>query len=199
MELVVKLHKKMLGDKTPYKIRFLQDSVCWTQPPENIRDLYKQRKRWQIGLINTLLNHKDMIFNPKYGGIGMFTIPYYWFFELMSPAIETIGYIFVPISYLLGVVSVKFFITFYLLSACLGIILSMGAIMLENYTMRKYTKFSQLLILLVYSILDNVGYRQMNTIIRAIAIIRYPMDKHSWGKMKRETFIQIENVSANKF
>ena len=52
----------------PYKIDFLPDPICWTQPPENLRDLYRQRKRWQIGLINVLMRHKDMFryaFSPQ--------------------------------------------------------------------------------------------------------------------------------------
>lgn len=194
MELVVKLHKIMRKKGIPYKIRFLEDPVCWTQPPENLRDLYKQRKRWQIGLINTLLNHKHMVFNPKYGSVGMFTIPYYWLFEFIGPAIETFGYIVVTISYLLGVTSIKFVLAFYLLTVFMGIILSIGAIMLENYTMRKFTEFRQLITLLLYTLIDSLGYRQFNTITRTIALIRYPLDKHSWGKMKRAAFEQpMEN------
>lgn len=194
MELVIKLHKSMRKKKIPYKIQFLEDPVCWTQPPENIRDLYKQRKRWQIGLLNAMLNHKDMLLNPKYGIIGMLSIPYYWLYELLAPVIETFGYFIVLICYLLGILNYEFFATFYLLNICVGTVLSIGAIMLENYSMRKFTEPRQLAVLFLYAILDNLGYRQMNTIIRAIATFRYPLDKHSWGKMKRASFTQPESI-----
>lgn len=98
MEVVVKVHREMRKAGKPYKISFLPDPICWTQPPDNLRDIYKQRKRWQIGLINVLLRHRDMAFNPKYGKTGMIMLPYYWIFEFIGPVFETLGYVVIPLS-----------------------------------------------------------------------------------------------------
>ena len=55
MELVMKLHEYMIKNKRTYNVKFLPDPVCWTQAPEKLRDLRTQRRRWQIGLMDTLL------------------------------------------------------------------------------------------------------------------------------------------------
>lgn len=188
MELVVKLHSLMRKEGKKYAIKFLADPICWTQPPESLRDLYKQRKRWQIGLINTLLRHKNMLFNPKFGKIGMITVPYYWIFEFLGPIFETCGYIIVPLSLLIGVINLQFFLVYFILVVVIGMILSTGALLQESYSMRRFPKLSQVLQLSLYALIDNLGYRQFNTIIRVMGALGYKSSKHSWGSMKRKKF-----------
>ena len=188
MELVVKLHRGLRKAGKPYKISFLPDPICWTQPPENLKDLYKQRKRWQIGLINVLLRHRDMAFNPEYGKTGLLMLPYYWIFEFIGPLFETMGYFVVPLSWWLGIISWKFTLLFFLLVVMVGLILSLGAIMQESYAMRKFPKMSQILTLATYAFLDNFGFRQFNTIIRFIGFLKYRKGKDTWGTLKRKTF-----------
>ena len=188
MELVVKLHQHMLRGKHAYSIKFLPDPVCWTQPPDTLRDLKKQRKRWHIGLIDTLLRHRDMAFRPEYGRIGMFCLPYFWIFELIGPVFEVMGYISVPISFALGVVDLHFMLSFFLVAVLYGIILSVGALLMEENTFRKYPRISQILKLFLYAVLDNFGYRQLNSIYKVEAMLGYRKNKSSWGSIKRRTF-----------
>ena len=192
MELVVKLHQHMLKGKRVYSIKFLPDPVCWTQPPDNLRDLKKQRKRWHIGLIDTLLRHRDMAFNPDYGRVGMFCLPYFWIFELVGPVFEVMGYISVPISFLLGIVNLHFMLSFFLVAVLYGTILSVGALLMEENTFRKYPRISQILKLFLYAVLDNFGYRQLNTIYKVEAMLGYRKNKSSWGSIKRRTFAAEE-------
>ena len=193
MELVVKLHKSMLRKKHAYSIKFLPDPVCWTQPPDSLEDLKKQRKRWHIGLIDTLLRHRDMAFRPAYGRVGVFCLPYFWIFELIGPIFEVVGYITVPISWLLGVVDLHFMISFFLVAVLYGIILSTGALLMEENTFRKYPKISQIAKLYLYAILDNLGYRQLNTIFKVQATFGYRKNKSSWGSIKRRGFVSGES------
>ncbi|MDL2289199.1 glycosyltransferase [Clostridia bacterium OttesenSCG-928-F22] len=190
MELVVKLHQHLREKKSKYIIQFIPDPVCWTQPPEHWGDLRKQRKRWQIGLVSSLMMHKKMLLNPKYGRIGMVALPYYWLFEMIGPFLETIGYITVPLSFIFGIINLNFFIGFYAVSVLYGIVLSIGALLLEENTFKKYPSIGQLLKLTFYSLIDNFGYRQLNTIFRVEAMLTYRKNKHNWGSMKRKGFGQ---------
>lgn len=188
MELVVKIHKYLRKNKYKYAIKFIPDPVCWTQAPENIKDLRGQRRRWQIGLMDSLFKHKELLLNPKYGIIGMFGVPYFWVFEMLGPVIETLGYIFIPLSYIFGLLNTQYFILFLVSSILYGIILSIGAILLEEYTFSKYPSIKHLLRLSGYGVLENFGYRQMTTLFRIDAIIRFKKFRNSWGKIKRESF-----------
>lgn len=188
MELVVKIHEYLRKNRVKYKIKFIPDPICWTQAPETINDLRGQRRRWQIGLMDSLFRHKKLLFNPKYGIIGMVGVPYYWIFEMLGPVLETIGYILIPLSYIFGLLNTKYFILFLISSILYGIILSIGAILLEEYTFSKYPSIKQLLRLSWYGILENFGYRQMTTFFRMDAILRFKKFRNRWGKIKRTTF-----------
>jgi len=188
MELVVKIHEYLRKNKTRYRIKFIPDPVCWTQAPEKIKDLRGQRRRWQIGLMDSLFRHKELLLNPRYGIIGMFGVPYFWIFEMLGPVIETLGYIFIPLSYILGLLNKQYFILFLVSSILYGVILSIGAILLEEYTFSKYPSIKQLFRLSLYGVLENFGYRQMTTFFRIDAIIRFKKFRNSWGKIKRKSF-----------
>ncbi|KZL92150.1 glycosyltransferase family 2 protein [Clostridium magnum] len=188
MELVVRLHDYMKANKREYKVKFVPDPVCWTQAPETIKDLRSQRRRWQIGLMDSLFRHKKLLFNPRYGLIGLFAAPYFWIFEMLGPIVEILGYIFIPLSYFFGLLNVKYFIMFLIASILYGIVLSIGAILLEEYTFNKYSTITDLFKLTFYGIIENFGYRQMTTLFRIEGIIRFKKFKGSWGTIKRKNF-----------
>lgn len=190
MELVIKLHRYLREKKSNYLIQFLPDPVCWTQPPESLRDLHNQRKRWQTGLISGLLMHKKMIFNPKYGQIGMVAIPYYWIFEVLGPFFEILGYITVPLSFLFDLVDLNFLFAFFSASVLYSIVLSIGALALQQSTIKTYTSIKQLFVLFFFCIIDSFGYHQVITFFRIKAMLTYRKNKHNWGSIKRKAFKQ---------
>lgn len=188
MELVLKLHEYAGKENKDYKIKFIPDPVCWTQVPQKIGDLRRQRKRWQIGLIDSLLKHKKLILNPKYGKVGMLALPYYLIFEVLSPIVEFLGYILLPFYFILGYINVKFFTLYLIVTFLYGIILSIGVLLLEEYTFNKYPTVTQILKLSLFSILTNFGYRQMTTLFRLEGILRFRKDKNTWGVIERTVF-----------
>jgi cellulose synthase/poly-beta-1,6-N-acetylglucosamine synthase-like glycosyltransferase len=188
MELVVKLHEYLRKNKQKYRIKFIPDPVCWTQAPERLKDLRSQRRRWQIGLMDSLFRHKRMFLNPRYGKVGLFGTPYFWIFEMFGPVVEMAGYILVPVSYIFGLLNIKIFLLFLVSSILYGVLLSIGAILLEEYTFSKYPAVNQLFRLTLFGILENLGYRQMTTLFRIEGIIRFKKNKSNWGKIKRTSF-----------
>lgn len=188
MELVMRLHEYMIKNKRKYNVKFLPDPVCWTQAPEKLRDLRTQRRRWQVGLMDSLFRHKKMLFNPRYGLIGMIATPYFWFFEMLGPVIELAGYIFIPIFYFTGMLNFRFFIMFLVASILYGVILSTGTILLEEYTFSRYPSIGQLLKLTLYGIIENFGYRQLTVVFRVEGMINFKKNKENWGEIKRKSF-----------
>lgn len=188
MELIVKIHRKMKEEKKKYKIVFIPDPVCWTQVPEDMKILKSQRMRWHKGLMDTILNHKKMLFNPKYGVIGFVAFPYYFFVEMIGPVIEILGYIFIIVSFWFNLISYEFVFIFFGFAVVYGVFLSLGAILLEEYNFKKYGKVSEFLILVFYSIIENFGYRQVTTIWRFLAFFQYRRKNNKWGDMTRKEF-----------
>lgn len=59
-----------------YSIVQENSAVAWTEAPMTVRGLFKQRLRWTYGNIQTLYKHRSMLCNPRYGALGMLTMPY---------------------------------------------------------------------------------------------------------------------------
>jgi hypothetical protein len=118
----------------------------------------------------------------------MLAFPYYFFFEMIGPFVELTGVIFVSISFYLHIVEVRFFILFLVVAVLYGIFLSVGAILLEEYTFHRYPGASDLVKLVLFAVLENFGYRQMTAWWRVKGGIDYMRGAAGWGTMKRSGF-----------
>jgi cellulose synthase/poly-beta-1,6-N-acetylglucosamine synthase-like glycosyltransferase len=180
MEMIVRLHRHMRKQGKPYRIKFVSDPICWTEAPDSITMLGRQRRRWHLGLIQSIFDNKQMILNPRYGWIGMAIVPYYILFEILGPAVEVLGYVFVIISYAIGLLSLHFLMLFLTLAIFYGVFLSTAGIFLEELTFRRYPKWGHLFKLLLYGVYENFGYRQINSIWRFWALIQFLFGKKTW-------------------
>ena len=62
--------------RSGWKIHYEKDAMSYTEVPETLRELYKQRFRWAYGNIQVLWKNKDVIFNRKYGFLGFISVPF---------------------------------------------------------------------------------------------------------------------------
>lgn len=62
-----------------YHVEYESRAIAFTQAPESIDDLLKQRRRWYRGMTQVLAKYQHMYLNSKYGVAGMLGVPYMWF------------------------------------------------------------------------------------------------------------------------
>ncbi len=186
MEMIVRLHEVMRRQNKPYRIRFISDPICWTEVPENVKMLARQRRRWHLGLIQSIFQNREMLFSRRYGVIGMLVMPYYLLFEIIGPFIEILGYVVVALSYVLGLLATKFFLLFITLAIFYGIFLSTAGIFLEELTYRRYPAWGHLFRLLLYGVFENFGYRQINSFWRLQAMVRYLTGRTGWEHVENK-------------
>lgn len=189
MELVTRLHRLKRERKEPYRIVFVPDPVCWTEAPESLGVLARQRNRWHRGLLDTLLIHRRMLFNPRYGLIGTASMPYFVFVELLGPAIEFFGYLALGGLFAAGVLDVKMAVLFFVVALFYGVMFSVGAVLLEEISFQRYPRPRDLALLLSFGVIENFGYRQMTIWWRVRAFWDYYVrGVKTWGAMQRTGF-----------
>lgn len=188
MELVLRLHRLMKEKRKPYRITFVPDPVCWTDAPENLRDLRSQRVRWQNGLGQALALNKSLLTNRHGGAVSWIAIPFYVVFELFGPIIEVAGYLFILVCGLMGWLAWPEALIFLVLAIALGTMLSTSAIMLEELSFHMYPKFRQLAVLYLIAIVENFGFRQLTAIWRFQGLVRWLRGtRHEWETITRST------------
>ena len=186
MELVVRLHKHHRLNRIPYRIRYLPDPICWTEAPEDLGTLGRQRSRWQRGLAESLLAHARICFSARGGAPGWLAWPFMALFEWLGPLIELAGYVFMFVGLMLGWVSHSTMWIFLLVAIGMGILLSVNGLLLETLSFRVYSRRRDMLRLFAMAVLENFGYRQLNTLWRCRGMYQwFARRKHSWGAMRR--------------
>lgn len=192
MDLVVRMQKHMHEQKKPYRLPFIPDPICWTQAPESLRVLARQRGRWHRGLIETLVRYRRMFLNPRYGVAGMFALPFYAVFEMAGPFIECLGYALFTAHMVLGRVNYPFAVTFFFVAVFYGTFISLLAILLEELSEHRYPKPRDILTLTVAGVVENLFYRQYLSVVRAKAYLDYLRKKNEWGAMEKRGFAKAE-------
>lgn len=186
MDLIVQIHHWAIHKKRKIKMNFTSDPVCWTECPASLSNLAKQRRRWQMGLFQTLWKYSEMLFNRQYGVIGMLSYPFQLYIEGFGAAVEFLGYFMVPMALMLGIVPPTLFVLFMVLGLVYGSFLSVGAVLLEELTYRRYPGFKDLSTLLAYAVLENIGYRQVVLYYRFQGLVRFLAGFRSWEKVVHE-------------
>jgi cellulose synthase/poly-beta-1,6-N-acetylglucosamine synthase-like glycosyltransferase len=188
LDLVVRLHRHLRSHKIPYEIPFIPDPVAWTEVPETLAVLAQQRGRWQRGLVAAMWRYRGMLFNPRYGRVGLIAVPFYTFGEMLAPLVEVFGYVITVAGLALGVVNVSFALLFMLVAWGYGMLLSLWAVVLEEVSFHRYRRFGDLARLVLFATLENFGYRQCGVWWRLRAFFTRRARRQVWGEMTRRGF-----------
>ena len=192
IEIVVRLRRMSYERRRPGRVEFIPDPVAWTEAPEALSALGRQRDRWQRGLADVVWTHRRILFNPRYRELGLVVFPYFVFVELFAPLVEAIGLIGLAIGAVVGAIDLPFTLLFFLLAYGYGLILSLLTVVLEEITFLRYRRFTDRLLLLVWILFENFGYRQLTVLWRLRGMLNWVRRNKKWGAMERRGFAPTE-------
>ena len=185
MELVAKLHAYCRNNLERYSIRYEPNAVCWSQAPSTLPDLFKQRRRWHIGLFQCITRYRFMFLKSRFGLVGTASYLYYLLYELYSPIIEVIGLAGTAVAALAGLLNAKFMLQFYLLFAVYSAILTVTAFFQRIYTQNIHISRQDVFRACIMCLIENIFFRFVFDFIRLNAFIGYRKNKGTWGTIKR--------------
>lgn len=185
-DLVARLHRHLRRQGADYQIQFVPDPMCWTEVPSDLKSLGRQRARWQKGLLDVLWLNRDMLFHARYGRIGYFALPYLWLFELLAPVIEIGGIATILVAACLGVLSKGFFLQFLLFGYAFATVISIGSVLQEEVTYKRYNDWKDVVRLVSYCFLEHCPYRQLHMIWRLQGLWQYLRGDTVWRPLTRK-------------
>lgn len=178
-EIATHLHEYAREQKRDYTIGYTAAAAAWTDAPGSFKEYWRQRYNWQKDTLRSLLLHKKMCFNPKYGLTGLFTYPFYLFGETLGVCVEFLAYLLVFASWYLGILDIYW--VFLLITICWGFIsvLTMATALMSFVTYNKYQKINDLLWFFLIVFLENFGFRQFLISARIAGTFGYFFGKKS--------------------
>jgi cellulose synthase/poly-beta-1,6-N-acetylglucosamine synthase-like glycosyltransferase len=184
MDLTMRLHRHHIDNHIPYRIVYEPSAVIWTEVPETLRVLRRQRIRWHRGLMTAVRDFMPMTFNPRYGKVGMVTWAAMFLFEYLAPIIEFIGWITIPTALLLGALNITSLVILLALAFGVGLLNSMLALLLDE-SYGYFNSRADTVRLIVMALIENFGMRQITVVWRIRALIG-GKETRAWGNMERK-------------
>lgn len=191
MELVVKLHVFCRSHNIPYGIQYMPNAICWSQAPSDMGDLIRQRRRWHLGLFQSLVKYRQIFLNHSYGLVSFVSYAYYLLYELLSPIIELFGILTVILAYMLDLINIRFMIFFYLVYAVFGALLTLTAFFARIYTQNISLSVLDGIKAVVMCVAEGVFLRFLMAGVRLFSFVGYRKRKRDWGRIRRKK-INIE-------
>jgi cellulose synthase/poly-beta-1,6-N-acetylglucosamine synthase-like glycosyltransferase len=196
VDMIATLHSFLRKKGWKYQMVFTTDPICWTEAPKRLTMLARQRRRWQLGLMQTVVKHSRMIWNPRYGLIGGLSMPFHAYIEAIGCVVEALGTILIPLSFVVGAMPFGLFLLLMFLAVGYGTLLSVGSVLLFEATVRRYPRVQDGLLLILYAFVENFGYRQVLTFMRAQGVLQFFKGRTKWEHVEHGLVQQKPMVEA---
>jgi cellulose synthase/poly-beta-1,6-N-acetylglucosamine synthase-like glycosyltransferase/peptidoglycan/xylan/chitin deacetylase (PgdA/CDA1 family)/spore germination protein YaaH len=173
-DLTLSLHRRR------ERIVYVPGAIAWTEAPETVRALTRQRSRWAYGTLQCLWKHRDMVFNWNYRALGWFGLPSIWFFQIILVAVTPMVDLFLLASLPFGVWSAV--LPFIIIFLAMDVLLATLACLLEREPVIRAWRI--LPMRLIYR--PMLSYCIWKAILRAIKGAWV-----SWGKVERTASVPV--------
>lgn len=185
MELTMRLHAFCASQGKEYHIAYAPEAKCMTQLPFTYKDYYHQRRRWHIGLLQSMKFHKYMLGNKNYGWAGITSGTFFILYELLAPFLEIIGVATLIAANLLDILNLQFTIQATILYTL--IVIWIQAILVSAVNRYKVEPINgkQRWILFLISIFEIVFFHPLNIVIKIIATAMNYWYRKSWEHIQR--------------
>ena len=169
--------------KQGYVIKNCSDAIAYTEAPETLGALLKQRFRWSFGVIQSFWKNRDALFNKKYKFFGMVGMPNILVFQIILP-------LFSPLADLMMVIGLFgdkpwHILTYYIIFVLVDFLVSIIAFRMEKESYKK----------LVYIIPQRFIWRQLMYYVLFKSIRKALKGEMSgWGVLKRTGNVSVKET-----
>lgn len=200
MEMVTRMCMKMCENNEKYEVKYIPQTLCWTEGPDSLKMLTRQRIRWARGLMQIMRTHRKAFFNPNYRKFGLIVFPYNAIFEFFAPIMEILGIFFYIYLILTNGINWQMAILLLVFVYMFSVFLTSFSILLDNYVYKYYKRRQDIVRLCLTAFLEPFIY---HPIIVYSSIKGYIQElfgkKHAWGEMKRKgTLTPLPQDGAKK-
>jgi cellulose synthase/poly-beta-1,6-N-acetylglucosamine synthase-like glycosyltransferase len=193
MELRMRMSRYVYDNKIDAAVRYIPNTLCWTEGPTSVKIFMRQRTRWARGLLQLMMAHKKMLFNPAYGRVGMVVFPYNFFFELLAPVIEFLGIIYYLFLIYFGLVNWPYAIILLIFVYTYSVMISSFSVLWDQLTFQYYKTWKDVIRIVLMVFIEMLIYHPLIVIFSLRGYYFHLANRtHVWGNMQRRGFKKAE-------
>lgn len=195
MELIVRLRRAAYERGRPAKVEFAPDPVAYTEAPDSIRTLARQRNRWFRGLLDVLVRHRKMMFNPRYGTAGMLALPYFMIVEALAPIVEVVGLLVFGVGLSFGWLEPRALVPL-AIAYLVSITASYLVLLLDDAVFGTYRRTRDRVAMAGYVLFEQLIFRPMTAIWRLWGLRLFLQGRTEWGAQQRRGYPAVEPTAT---
>jgi cellulose synthase/poly-beta-1,6-N-acetylglucosamine synthase-like glycosyltransferase len=193
MELLMRMNRYTKENKINSAVRYVPMTLCWTEGPTTLKIFARQRTRWGRGLIQLMWAHRKMMFNSRYGKVGLITFPYNFFFELCAPLVEFLGVLYYIYIAFFGNVNWPYAIILLIFVYTYSVMISTFAVLWDQLTFQYYKTWGDVVRVCAMVFIEMLVYHPLIVFFALRGYYFFLTNrKHSWGNMQRQGFKQAQ-------
>lgn len=187
MDMATKLARYMINNNMKYKLVYIPISCCWTEGPDNVQVLSRQRTRWSSGLAQIFRVYSEVLFNRKFKRLGLIAFPYTFIYEFLAPIIEGVGILFFIYLVLVNKVNWDMAWIILLYSYTFAIFITTLVVIQDHIVFKHYKKISEVLRLILMGFLEPIIYHPLIVWFALKGYFNFYVGKElKWGAMTRK-------------
>lgn len=184
MELIVRLRRTAYERGDVARVEFSPEPVAFTEAPESLRTLARQRNRWFRGLLDVLVRHRRMILRSRYGSAGMLALPYFVVVEALAPVLEIIGLATLIVVGVTGGLSMST-LTPVGLAYLAGMCASFFVLMVDDLAFGNFSSTRDRVLMVGHVVFEHLIFRPLTLVWRIWGLILFLQGRSEWGVMER--------------
>jgi cellulose synthase/poly-beta-1,6-N-acetylglucosamine synthase-like glycosyltransferase len=185
MDLVMRIQRWANASDRRLAVRFVGSAVAWTEVPENLSTLARQRRRWHQGLAESLWLNRELLFAARFRFHHGMAFLAQLCFELLGPLVELMGLALLGLLAVTGRIQMEFVALYAFAFFALGTLSTLLAIGLERIACPRYERTADLVSLAMLAVVENLGYRQLTAVWRVQGLWHAMRGRKVWGAMER--------------
>lgn len=180
MDITLRIHSYIKRNHNKYLMAYIPESVCYTECPENLSNLLKQRIRWQKAFVDCFMQYGKRLyidFNP--------TISTYFLLDsFLLGTISTFCFLMLPtfilIYHQIDLIAIYLLAVAYVLGLCESVV---ALKISKKYCYQFIPK--DIWRLIIFILVELLTYRLLNILFVVIGTIAYPFQRNKWNKVIR--------------
>lgn len=188
-DLIMRMRQLMHEKKLSFLIKYVPESLCWTEVPSTLNVFFRQRTRWARGLIQTIKIHKHVLFNRHYGITGLVAFPYFLLFEFAVPIFEVIGILILLINLLFFEIQSEALLIITAAIYLFYITITLLSVLADQIFFKHYSSLKEMFSLILTVFLEPIVYHPLNVVASINGYYHFFINKKKkWGVMTRKGF-----------
>ncbi len=180
MDITLRVHQLIQTIHTDKNIMYIPQAVCYTECPENLRDLFRQRFRWQKCFVDCIITYWFNLFKELGTGISIYML----IDGLLLGTISAFTTIIFYVAFMFNLVDNLLSLIFFTTAAAIGVLQSITSLLIGkrfgySYSWLDYIRF------FLFSLIEPISFRILGIFFCSLGTILYFFDKHNWHKVKR--------------